>query len=338
MKKFIKNKTILVTGGTGFLGKALVKELLKFEPKSIRIFSRDEVKHDRMNQEFKFDFVGGPLRHLVGDVRDYKRIKKAMLGCDIVIHAAALKRIDMIEYNVEESIKTNILGTLNVIRAALENNVEKVVFISSDKACSPANSYGACKFVSEKIMTESNFNKGSARTIFNSVRYGNVISSTGSIIPLFIEKIKKGEDIPLTHPEMTRFLITSKQAVYLIFNAIKYGVGGEIFVPKAPSFKIVDLIGYLKKKYSSNNKIKIIGLRPGEKMHELMINDVEAPRTYEFEGCLVVLSQIERYQKRIKQGFLKKTAKKIDFKGYNSKDTLLEGERLEEYLNKISFI
>lgn len=337
MKKAIKNKTILITGGTGFLGRVLTKKLLESGAKSIRVFSRDEVKHYKMNQMFGFNFEKGPIRHLIGDVRDYERLKKAMKDCDIVIHAAALKRIDMIEYNVEESIKTNILGTLNVVKAALENDVEKVVFISTDKACSPVNSYGACKFTSERIITESNFNKGYAKTVFTCVRYGNVINSTGSAIPFFMNKIKNNKEIPLTHSEMTRFLITSSQAVNLVFKAIKYGVGGEIFIPKLPSFKILDLIEYLKKRYNKNNKIKIVGIRPGEKIHELMINEAEAPRTYEFEDSFVITSQIEQYQENQKQKYLK-NCKKINLKEYSSESNLLRGEKLEEYLNKINLL
>jgi len=191
MQKYFKNKTILITGGTGFIGQALIKEILKFNPNSIRVFSRDELKHHKLNQKFGFDYSKGILRHFIGDVRDYERLKRAMRGCDLVIHAAALKRIDMIEYNVEESIKTNILGTMNVVKAALENNVEKVINISTDKACSPINTYGSCKFVGERIMTESNFSKGKAKTVFSCVRYGNVINSTGSVIPFFLEALWK---------------------------------------------------------------------------------------------------------------------------------------------------
>jgi UDP-N-acetylglucosamine 4,6-dehydratase/5-epimerase len=337
IKEILKDKTVLITGGTGFLGKALIKELLKYDLKSIRVFSRDEFKHHLIYEQFKSfkDEWGNPkIRNLIGDVRDYERLKKATKNCDIVIHAAALKRIDILEYNVEEAVKTNILGTLNVVRASVENNVEKVVFISTDKACSPVNGYGACKFVSERIITESNFNKGSAKTILNCVRYGNVINSTGSVIPFFIEKIMNNEEIPLTDPEMTRFLITSNQAVDLIFNALVYGKGGEIFIPKAHSFKIIDLVQYLIKKYGTNNKIRVIGIRPGEKLHELMINDVEAKRTYGSKNLFVIKSQIEKYQPHLKKNSLKEF-KKIDFAEYNSKEDVLQGERLEEYFKKI---
>jgi UDP-N-acetylglucosamine 4,6-dehydratase/5-epimerase len=339
MKKLLKNKVILITGGTGFLGRSLVREILKYNPASIRIFSRDEVKHHELQQELKVH--KSKLRFLVGDVRDYERLEKATKGCDILIHAAALKRIDMIEYNVEEAIKTNILGTVNVVRASLANNIDKAIFVSTDKACSPINTYGACKFVSERIFTESNFSKGFTKTSFSCVRYGNVINSTGSVIPFFTEKIKRGEVIPLTDPEMTRFLITPRQAVDLIFKALEYGEGGEVFIPKIPAFKIIDLVNYLKGKYNSNSKIKVIGIRPGEKIDELMVNSTEVPRTYEFNNELgrgfVITSQIQKYKKKKYYQYLKKE-KKVNFQEYNSKDEILQGEQLERYFNKITHL
>lgn len=332
MEKCLKNKIILITGGTGFLGKCLIREILKYKPKRIRIFSRDELKHYNIQKEFNIDSKG-PLRNLIGDVRDCERLKRAMQNCDIVIHAAALKRIDILEYNVQESINTNILGTLNVIKAALENNVEKVIFISTDKACSPVNTYGACKFVSERMFIESNYSRGTCKTIFSCVRYGNVINSTGSVIPFFLEKIKEGGDIPITDERMTRFLITSKQAVELVFKAIKYGVGGEVFVPKIPSFRIVDLANELIKKYGKNNKIKIIGVRPGEKIHELMINQIESSKTYDLGNFFIINSQIEKYSDK-KNIYIKK-AKKVNFEEYSSENCVLEKEKLRDYFNKI---
>jgi FlaA1/EpsC-like NDP-sugar epimerase len=287
-----KDKVILITGGTGFLGRNLVSAILPFSPASIRLFSRDETKHHKISEEF-----GDPaeLRSLVGDVRDFQRLKKAMHGVDYVIHAAAMKRLDLIEYNVEESIKTNILGTLNVVNACLETGVKKAVFISTDKACSPVNTYGACKFVGERIFTESNFSKGSSETVFTCVRYGNVLESTGSVIPLFLRKIKNKQEIPLTHPEMTRFIITPQQAVELVLKAIRYSIGGEIFVPRLPAFKIIDLISVLQEKMLSNCKTGVIGLRPGEKIHEQMLNESEIPMSYCFEDMLIITSCIAEY-------------------------------------------
>lgn len=327
MKNIFTNKVVLITGGTGFLGRALTTEILKYKPKSIRLYSRDEYKHYQIQEIFNHN---PKLRNFIGDVRDYKRLRKAMKGVNIVIHAAALKRIDIIEYNVEEAIRTNIMGTLNVVDACIENNVKIAVMISSDKACEPVNTYGACKFVGERIFTESNFNKGNAKTVFTCVRYGNVLESTGSVIPFFINKIKNKKIIPLTDEKMTRFIITPKQSVDLIFKAIRYSSGGEIFVPKLPSFKIIDLISVLKDYYKSNNKIDIIGLRPGEKIHELMINESESPRTYKFKDMFIITSQIEKYQK-YGYKYLNKS-KLIDFGEFSSKYYLISKEEIRKIL------
>jgi FlaA1/EpsC-like NDP-sugar epimerase len=333
----LADKTILITGGTGYLGQALTEEILKQHPKSIRIFSRDEVKHFKFQE--KFSRNKKKIRSFLGDVRDYPRLLKATRGVDIVIHAAALKRLDLLEYNVDESIKTNILGTLNVVNACLENKVKKAVMISSDKACSPVNTYGACKFVSERIFSESNYNKGNLKTIFTTVRYGNVLESTGSVIPFFSEKIIKGEDIPLTDSRMTRFIISPKEAVELVFTAIKYGVGGEIFVPRLPSFKITDLIEILREKYHKRNKVKIIGTRPGEKIHELMINFSEISRTYVFKNLYVIRSSIRGLDKKkpiyIRKGRL--LNEKI-MKEYNSEDALISKSAVSKIFKRLGLI
>lgn len=299
----LTNKTILITGGTGYLGQALTEEILKQNPKSIRIFSRDEVKHYKFQEKFSHN---KKIRNFLGDVRDYERLLKATRQVDIVIHAAALKRLDLLEYNVDESIKTNILGTLNVVNACLQNNVGKAVMISTDKACSPVNTYGACKFVSERIFSESNYSKGDLKTMFTTVRYGNVLESTGSVIPFFSEKIVNGNDIPLTDPRMTRFIISPKEAVKLVFDAIEYGVGGEVFVPKLPSFKITDLIEILKEKYHKKNKVKVVGIRPGEKIHELMINNSEITRTYQYKNIYVIGSSIQDFNNKNKPIYMTK--------------------------------
>lgn len=333
----LTNKTILITGGTGYLGQALTEEILKQKPKSIRIFSRDEVKHHKFQEKFHYN---KKIRNFLGDVRDYERLLKATRQVDIVIHAAALKRLDLLEYNVDESIKTNILGTLNVVNACLQNGVKKAVMISTDKACSPVNTYGACKFVSERIFSESNYSKGDLKTIFTTVRYGNVLESTGSVIPFFSEKIVSGEEIPLTDPRMTRFIISPNQAVKLVLDAIKYGVGGEVFVPKLPSFKISDLIEILKEKFNKKNKVKIIGLRPSEKIHELMINESEVSRTYDFKNLYVITSSIQGLNKKTKQKYIL-SGRLLDektMKNYSSENALISKNEVKKLFSKIGLV
>ena len=333
----MKGKTVLITGGTGYLGKHIVKRLLTQDIHAIRVFSRDEVKHHVMQELFG---QSSKLRHLIGDVRDYERLRKATRGCDIVIHAAALKRLDLMEYNVEESIKTNILGTLNVVNACLENNVEKAIFISTDKACAPVNTYGACKFVSERIFTESNYSKGTSRTKFICVRYGNVLESTGSVIPFFESKIKNHEEIPLTDAAMTRFIITGEQAVDLIFNAIDMGRGGEIFVPKLPALRITDLIELLKRKHNAKNPVRVIGIRPGEKIYEIMINSAEVHRTYDHRKNYVICSHIEKNIELevpvyIKEGTLLNQDTMVE---YSSKDSVIPIEEAGRLLKQLDIL
>jgi len=338
-ENIITNKTILITGGTGYLGKALTKELLKYNPQSIRIFSRDEVKHHEFQEQFNNN---SRLRNFLGDVRDMERLNKAVSGADIVIHAAALKRLDILEYNVEECIKTNIIGTMNVVNACLANNVEKAIFISTDKACSPVNTYGASKFIGERIFIESNYSKGSCRTNFTCVRYGNVLESTGSVIPSFEQKIKNGEKIPLTDKRMTRFIIPDKDAVKLVFDAIELGFGGEIFIPKLPSFKITNLIEVLKDKHDADNETEIIGIRPGEKIHEIMINSTEVSRTYSYKNLYVISSLIQKYKKSMrKQPIYVKDGKKLtdkDMTSYSSKDSLVTVKKLKEIFKDLGLI
>lgn len=286
-QQLFEGKVIVITGGTGYLGQAIMVELLKYNPQKIVIFSRDEVKHFKL----AIPFNSNPVIHsIIGDVRDYERVLQATRGAHIVIHAAALKRIDMMEHNVEEVIKTNILGSLNVFKACIANNVEKAIFISTDKACSPVNAYGACKFLSEKIFT--NYDPSQVPTCFVVARYGNVLESTGSIIPIIIDRINAGQEILLTDPDMTRFIINKHQAVELIFDALRYGVGGEIFVKKLPAFKLTDLIEILKYKFNASNPVKITGLRPGEKIHEALVNESEALRTIEFQDYFIICSSI----------------------------------------------
>lgn len=337
VREILEGKTVLITGGTGYLGQALTAEILKYDPKSVRIFSRDEVKHHKFQEKFAYN---SKIRNFIGDIRDYQRLLKAVRQADVVIHAAALKRLDLLEYNVDEAVKTNILGTLNVVNACLANNVEKAILVSTDKACSPVNTYGACKFVSERIFSESNFSKGDIRTVFTTVRYGNVLESTGSVIPFFSEKIKNGEEIPLTDPRMTRFIISPQQAVGLIFDAMLYGIGGEVFVPKLPSFRIIDLIEILKEKLGKNNGTKTIGLRPGEKIHELMINYAEIPRTYDFRDLYVISSCIEKYQHGSEAEYVKhgKLLNESEMKEYSSEDMVVSKNEATEIFKRFNLL
>ncbi|MCK5158585.1 MAG: polysaccharide biosynthesis protein [Candidatus Heimdallarchaeota archaeon] len=334
----IQDKVILITGGTGFLGKTLATRFLKYEPQSIRIFSRDEVKHFRFNNIFGANPL---IRNLIGDVRDYDRIIRASEDADVLIHAAALKRIDIIEYNVTESVKTNVLGTLNVARAALRNNISKALFISTDKACYPLNSYGACKLLGERIFTEMNYSKGKSKTILSSVRYGNVLASTGSIIPFFKQKIQDGEPIPLTHPEMTRFIVSAEQAVDLVMKACVHSVGGEVIVPVLPAVKIVDLIESIKILLNAESEIINVGIRPGEKIHEILINEYEVPQTYKFEDLYIISSLIEKYQKEIDRPIYQTKGEKMmktTMKEYSSKENLISQGKLLEYLKSLNIL
>lgn len=332
MWKFIKDKTILITGGTGYLGFHLARELLKYHPHSIRLFSTDEAKHHRIGQ-----MLNDPrIRNFIGDVRDLKRLEKATQAADIVIHAAALKRIDMIEYNVFEAIQTNVQGSMNVVEACLYNNVEKAILISTDKACSPINTYGATKMLAERIFTESNYSKGKNRTIFTCVRYGNVTESTGSVIPFFKDKMTKNEDVTVTDARMTRFYITPIQAVEQIFKAIRNAKGGEIFVPKLPAFKITDLVDVMKKQYNSKSKVKFTGIRPGEKLDEYMLNEDEATRAYEFENGFVIASQIDKYLD-VSFNYLKE-AKKTTLTKYSSDMEIVSPQELEKTLTEAKIL
>lgn len=338
MKDYIKDKTILITGGTGFLGRSLVSKLLEYDPQSLRIFSRDEVKHYRFNRIFGDH---SRIRNLIGDVRDYKRILRASEGVDIIIHAAALKRIDLLEYNVSESIKTNVMGTLNVARVALKNNVDRALFVSTDKACSPVNSYGACKMLGERIFTEMNYSKGQSPTVLSSVRYGNVLASTGSVVPFFKKKIEGDEPIPLTHPEMTRFIISVDQAVSLVLKSMIYSIGGEVMIPRLPSTRIVDLIQVLKNAANADNEVVEVGIRPGEKIHEMLINELEMRHTYEYEDIYVIESMIEKYQKGIQTPRYKSDGKdmsKASINRYCSKDHLISQDSLEQLLKDFGLL
>jgi len=281
------NKTILITGGTGSFGKKYVKTLLeRYKPKKIIIFSRDELKQFEMQQEFDQPC----MRYFIGDVRDKDRLRRAMRGVHYVIHAAALKQVPAAEYNPMECIKTNINGAENVIDAALDNNVEKVIALSTDKAANPINLYGATKLASDKLFVAANNIAGGHKTTFSVVRYGNVVCSRGSVVPIFQKFIDQGRDhIPITHEEMTRFWISLQQGVDFVLTNFERMLGGEIFVPKIPSIRITDLA----KAMAPDLPIKIIGIRPGEKLHEVMCPADLCFETYEYSDHFVIAPGIK---------------------------------------------
>jgi len=280
MKELLDNKVILVTGGTGSFGQHFIKTVLKIaNPKKLIVFSRDEWKQSEMiarNTDKR-------LRFFLGDVRDLERLHRAFHGVDYVIHAAALKQVPTLEYNPFEAVKTNIVGAENIINAAIDQGVTKVVALSTDKAVNPANLYGATKLCAEKLFVNGNAYSGESGARFSVVRYGNVVGSRGSVIPFFLKERKTGV-LPITDERMTRFWITLDQGVQLVLDALKNMRGGEIFIPKIPSMKITDLA----KAVDPNCKIKYIGVRPGEKIHETLLTEEEASRTIDIGGCYAV--------------------------------------------------
>ncbi|RXJ81098.1 UDP-N-acetylglucosamine 4,6-dehydratase (inverting) [Arcobacter sp. F2176] len=276
------DKNILITGGTGSFGKKFTKMILeKYKPNKIIIYSRDELKQYEMSQ----DYNNKSMRYFIGDVRDASRLKKAMNDVDYVIHAAALKHVPIAEYNPMECIKTNIDGAQNVIDAAIDNRVKKVIALSTDKAANPVNLYGATKLVSDKLFVAANNLVGKRDISFAVVRYGNVLGSRGSVVPYFEKLIKNGaESLPITDEKMTRFMITLEQGVNFVLKNFERMKGGEIFVPKIPSMKIVDLASAM----APNLPHEIVGIRPGEKLHEIMCPSDDSHLTIEFEDHFVI--------------------------------------------------
>ncbi len=281
------DKVILITGGTGSFGKKYTEVILrKYKPKKIIIYSRDELKQYEMSQEF----YQSSMRYFIGDVRDLDRLKMAMDGVDYVIHAAALKQVSAAEYNPMECIKTNIYGAENVIQAALHHNVKKVIALSTDKAAKPVSLYGATKLASDKLFVAANNLTGNKETAFSVVRYGNVVGSRGSVVPYFQKLIEMGADhLPITDERMTRFWITLEQGVEFVLKNFERMQGGEIFVPKIPSMGMVDLA----KALAPQMLTKIVGIRPGEKLHEVMCPSDDSHLTLEFHDHYVIKPTIQ---------------------------------------------
>ena len=298
MINFYKNSTVLITGGTGSFGNAYVADLLKrFDLKKIIIFSRDEMKQWHMAKAFNNH---KKLRFFIGDVRDKSRLDRALDDVDYVVHAAATKIVPTAEYNPFECVKTNINGAMNLIDACLDKKIKKVVALSTDKASSPINLYGATKLTSDKLFIAANSYSGSFNTQFSVVRYGNVMGSRGSVIPYFLT-IKKNEPYPITHMDMTRFMITLNQGIDLVHKAFTDSQGGEIYVKKIPSIYVKDIIAAINPKA----KIDIIGIRPGEKLHEQMIGEEDSEFTYEYNDFYKIIPAIFSWkfdQKKLKGG------------------------------------
>ena len=323
--KILRNKTILITGATGSFGNAAVKYLLeKCELKKIIIFSRDENKQFEMQKKFK----NKNLRYFLGDVRDEDRLVMALRGVDYVIHAAALKQVPAAEYNPFECIKTNIYGAQCIISAAIKCGIKKVIALSTDKACNPINLYGATKLCAEKLFINANVLSGDKKTIFSLVRYGNVIASRGSVIPFFKDLISQGKDLPLTDLEMSRFFMTLPDAVVKVFHSLDRMKGGEIFIPKMNSIYIKDLIQIMDK----NAKFKIIGLRPGEKIHELLCSQDESDLLYEQKDFYVI------YQQSFNKNLIVGKKVKNNFIYASNNKEFLNNNKITQLIKKINII
>lgn len=313
----LKNKTILITGGTGTLGQALVKELLEnYEPKKIIVFSRDEYKQYKMKQKFK---QNNQISYVIGNVRDKTAISNAAQKADVIIHTAAMKHVQICEENPEEAMKTNVQGGLNVISAALNSNVKRIISISTDKAATPENIYGESKLISERLFLNANkFAKDNQ--LFCNIRMGNILGSRGSVLPLFKEQIKDGE-LTVTNPQMTRFFITPKQAAKQILSSIEIMQGGEIFIPKLKSTDIMSLASIT----APDCKIKIIGATKGEKLHEELITEKEQKRTKELIDRYVILPHLSPLEPAIEKDFANSS---------NSPITRFSQEELQEIINE----
>lgn len=306
MKGIFENKSVLVTGGTGSFGKKFVKTLFeKYNPKKLIILSRDEMKQYEMRQ--KFDDKDRRLRFFIGDVRDAERLNRAFSGVDIVVHAAALKIVPTAEYNPFEAVKTNVIGAENIINVAIDNNVEKVIALSTDKAANPINLYGATKLCSEKMFIAAN--NYFPKTRFSVVRYGNVFGSRGSVVPFFKECIKKGV-VPITDERMTRFWITLENGVNFVIQCINDMKGGEIFIPKIPSMKVQDLATAI----CPDCKQEVVGIRAGEKLHETLVSEDDGIHTYEYDDRFITYPYVVDHKGKKDGG----RPLDFDFKGYRS--------------------
>jgi len=329
----LNNKSILITGGTGSFGTKFIKTIFdKYEPKKVIVYSRDELKQFEMQQELPDD-GDSPMRYFIGDVRDLGRLKMAMTDVDVVIHAAALKQVPACEYNPFEAVKTNIMGGQNVIDAALSQGVKKVIALSTDKAAAPINIYGATKLASDKLFVAANNYTGKHDIKLSVVRYGNVMGSRGSVIPFFLKQKQKGL-IPITDERMTRFNITLQNGVDFVLQCLDKMWGGELFVPKIPSYKILDVA----KAIAPDCKKKIVGIRSGEKLHEEMITETDAFNSVEFEKYFVILPStqlwdIDKFRKESNSSIGKMCDFGFSYNSGTNKEFLTVNE-LQELINK----
>jgi UDP-N-acetylglucosamine 4,6-dehydratase len=311
----LTEKSILVTGGTGSFGKKLIKTILEngYKFKRIIVYSRDELKQFEMSQEAPYN--DPKIRYFIGDVRDKERLLRAFDGVDIVIHAAALKQVPACEYNPFEAIKTNVNGAQNIIEAAIDRNVKRVIALSTDKACSPINLYGASKLCSDKLFIAGNAYVGRHETKFSVVRYGNVAGSRGSVIPFFRKLIAAGAtELPITDERMTRFWLKLEEAVEMVLTALETMYGGELFVKKIPSMKMIDLA----KAMAPHLPTKKIGIRPGEKIHEMMISADDARKTIELEKYYIIQPDFEWWNPKNSHSEGKKVAEGFEYHSGNN--------------------
>jgi FlaA1/EpsC-like NDP-sugar epimerase len=325
--EFYRDKTILVTGGAGSIGSEVVRRLISMKPKAIRIFDNNETGLFNIEQELNCEI----LRSFIGDVRDKERLARAMENVDIVFHGAALKHVPLCEFNPFDAIKTNIIGTQNLLDVCLDEEVEKVIFISTDKAVNPSNVMGTTKLLGERLTTSANYYKGARNTAFSCVRFGNVLGSRGSVIPLFLNQIREGKAVTITHPEMTRFIMSVPRSVELIIKAAELALGGEIFILKMPALRITDLAEVMIEEYAprfgknpSEIDIKYIGKRIGEKLFEELIQQDET-NVFENEEMLVIMPEY-LYRHSSKKISLPSTFKEMHNSKYSSNNVKLLGK------------
>jgi FlaA1/EpsC-like NDP-sugar epimerase len=338
-KTIYKDKTILVTGGAGSIGRELVRTLLEMDPKAVRVLDNNETGLFDLEQELRSE----KIRPLVGDVRDRDRLKRAFEGVNIVFHAAALKHVPLCEFNPFDAVKTNVLGTQNVLDAAIDEDVERFILISTDKAVNPTNVMGATKLLSERLTISANYYKGSRKTVLSCVRFGNVLGSRGSVVPLFKKQITNGEPLTITDPAMTRFIMDIPKAIKLILKAAEIAKGGEIFILKMPVIQISDLAAAMSDELLSscgsvNKEVEIntIGRRPGEKLYEELMTDLESTSAYENDEFIVVIPsnpKQENNERNVPEGFLK-----AESKIYSSKnERLLSKDEIKSMLKELIF-